>query len=258
MEDNHSDFLVINKPAGLAVHKDGRNLDEFTLSDYLIHNYPELKTVGETQVLSANLIIRPGIVHRLDKDTSGLILVAKNQPAFLGFKEMFKQQLVKKTYYAVVYGIPKLSYGTIDAPIGRSPKDFRRWSAQPGARGHLREAVTNWELIKSFSDKGGESFSLLKVKPLTGRTHQIRVHLKYLNHPIVGDRLYSGKRKPALGFLRQALHAGQIDFSWQKRDFSYLATWPSDFQRLIDGLKLDKVLEKKPQSVIVQPLGLVK
>ena len=213
----YPDCLLVNKPAGLVVHADGRT-DESTLADMLVQQYPELRGVGEPMTIKIAdreiEIERPGIVHRLDRDTSGVMVVARTQEAFLELKELFQGRAVKKEYLAIVHGAPKADSGTVDAPIGRSPKDFRRWSAQPGARGHLREAVTDWEIVEKFSNSKGESFALMRFVPQTGRTHQIRVHAKYMHHPIISDALYAGKRKPALGLTRQALHAVRITFPW--------------------------------------------
>ena len=157
------------------------------------------------------IIYRPGIVHRLDKDTSGVIVVAKNQKTFLYLKEQFKGREVKKIYRAIVYGKVKSDRGTIDRPLGRSPKDFRQWSAHFTARGEKREAVTEYKVLKRFKTKEGE-FSYLEIYPRTGRTHQIRAHLKFINHPVVCDKLYSGKRHCALKLKRPALHALSISF----------------------------------------------
>ena len=125
--------------------------------------------------------IRPGIVHRLDKETSGVIILAKNQDSFNFLKNQFQERLAKKVYCAVVWGNIKNDSGVVDAPIGRNGKDFRQWSATRGARGLLREAVTEYKVISRF-EEDGEKFVFLEVRPKTGRTHQIRVHMKYLNN----------------------------------------------------------------------------
>lgn len=209
-------YLVIDKPSGLLVHPDGSS-DAPTLTDWIRGNYPQIKNVGETQVLRTGKIIeRPGIVHRLDAQTSGVLVIAKNQKSFLHLKSQFKERSVQKEYIALVYGhLPaqagiKEKKGVIDRSIGKSRKDFRLWSAQRGAKGQMREAITEYEVLKEGEMKG-EKVSLLEVRPKTGRTHQIRVHLKAIHHPVVCDKLYAPKHN-CLGFSRLMLHAKAISF----------------------------------------------
>lgn len=230
-------YLVINKPAGLVVHDDGRT-GESSVADWVLENYPEIKGMGEPMEITVDgkflIIDRPGIVHRLDRDTSGCLVIAKNQDAFENLKKQFQDKSIEKIYRAFVYGQPKDNSGTIEAPIGRSPKDFRRWSAQPGARGQKRESVTNWQVIGRLNEKDG-AYSYMEFRPGTGRTHQIRVHAKFIHHPIVSDALYAGKREQALGFNRQALHAYQITFFDMSGDrIAVVAPLPSDFQQVLD------------------------
>jgi 23S rRNA pseudouridine1911/1915/1917 synthase len=200
-------ILALDKPSGLLVHGDGRTKEE-TLVDWINENYPELAEVGEEQVLqNGEKIKRPGIVHRLDKDTSGVIIVAKTKEAHQFLKEQFKNRKVQKIYNAVVWGCFKeeSKEGKIEKLIGRSSSDFRKWSAEHGAKGELREAVTEYKVLNQNKD-----FAYLEVKPKTGRTHQIRVHLKSISHPVVCDKLYSSKvcdKEKCLGFDRLALHA---------------------------------------------------
>jgi 23S rRNA pseudouridine1911/1915/1917 synthase len=201
-------ILALDKPSGLLVHGDGRTKGE-TLVDWINQNYPELKEVGEEQVLQNEEVIkRPGIVHRLDKDTSGVIIVAKTKEAHEFLKEQFKNRKVEKIYNAVVWGnfLSEKMEGVINKSIGKSSGDFRKWSAEYGAKGKLREAVTEYKVLVQNKD-----FAYLEVKPKTGRTHQIRVHLKSISHPVVCDKLYaSGKpcdSENCLGFNRLALHA---------------------------------------------------
>lgn len=203
------EVLVINKPAGLVVHSDGRT-EESSVADWVLENYPELKEVGEPWTNQKGAMIpRPGIVHRLDRDTSGVMVLAKTQEVFESLKEQFQERNIKKTYRAWVYGAMKEDEGEIDRPIGKSKADFRKWSAQPGSRGEQRQAHTAWELLE-VREENGEKYSLLELKPTTGRTHQLRVHLKAIHHPIVCDGLYAPKHKCALGFGRLALHAHTI------------------------------------------------
>ena len=179
--------LAVDKPAGLMTHPDGRSEEE-TVADWFLKKYPE-----------------GGYAHRLDRDTSGVLIFAKNQEALTFLKKAFEQREVKKTYLAFVYGVLKEKKGVIDFDIGRSRKDFRLRSAQPRARGTLRDALTRYEVVGE-----SKSHSLLTVMPETGRTHQIRVHLKAIHHPIVGDPLYAPGRPSDLGFTRLGLHAYQI------------------------------------------------
>lgn len=200
------EVVAINKPSGLMTHPDGRSTEE-TASDWFAKTYPESAAVGETQKLqNGTEIIRPGIVHRLDRETSGVLVFAKTQSAHAMLKEAFQSHLAQKTYLAFIYGVPKERKGIINFPIGRSNKDFRLRSAQPKAKGILREALTRWEMI---SDIGTHSF--IKAMPETGRTHQIRVHLKAIHHPIVCDTLYAPKQKADLGFTRLGLHAWKLE-----------------------------------------------
>lgn len=204
-----SDIIAVNKPAGLAVHKDG-NTEEYTLADWVLETHPEIKGVGEPQPTTHNpqpTIERPGIVHRLDRDTSGVLVLAKHQEAFEHLKKQFQNREVEKRYKAVVYGQVKNESGVVDRPIGRSARDPRKKSAQRGAKGNMREAVTEYNVLAR-----GREYTLLEVRPKTGRTHQIRVHLKAINHPVLCDKLYAPKRECALGMERQALHAASISF----------------------------------------------
>ncbi|MCC7469600.1 MAG: RluA family pseudouridine synthase [Bacteroidetes bacterium] len=232
----NKDFLVINKPAGLVVHSDGKT-KEATLVDWVIENYPEMENVGEPLILANGEVIkRSGIVHRLDRETSGAMILAKTQESFDFFKKAFKDRDIEKTYNAFVFGSVKNDLGTIDAPIARSRSDFRKWSAQRGARGQERMAITEYKVLERF-EESGQKFSFLELMPKTGRTHQIRVHMKYLNHPIVGDSLYGGKVWQGLGFDRVALHSRKISFAnlqGEVREFE--APYPQDFLDVIVGL----------------------
>lgn len=202
-EDPH--ILAVNKPAGLVVHGDGKT-QEPTLTEWILNYYPALSGVGEPFVFKDGRVIdRPGIVHRLDRETSGVLLVAKDQETFLWLKQGFQNREIAKTYHAFVYGTFKEKRDIINRPIGKSRSDFRRWSAQPGARGELREAITEYRVLGSDTE-----YSYVEVHPKTGRTHQIRVHFKAIHHPVVCDRLYAPKHARALGFDRLALHASEL------------------------------------------------
>ncbi len=250
-EDNN--LLVLDKPAGLAVHADARTLEEDSVASFIIENYPKLKNIGEPMEVEIAggkkiKIPRPGIVHRLDKETSGVLLVAKNQKTFLSLKEQFQNHTIKKVYRAFVYGFvsdPKASLatgkrGVINVPIGRSPRDIRMWTAGRGARPPLREAVTEYVVLERFVDtkKGktdvGHQFSYMEIYPKTGRTHQIRVHMRYINHPVVSDPLYNGAKEKALGMKRLALHAYSITFRLPSGELKTVeAPFPTDFKTAI-------------------------
>lgn len=197
------ELLALDKPAGLVVHPDGRT-EEPALVDWLASRDPALAEIGGTHALDMGRSVpRFGVLHRIDRDTSGVILVAKTQEAFGFFQQQFLERTVEKTYDAIAWGVfPELE-GTIDLPIGRSRRDFRQWAVPPEARGTLRPALTHWRVLKA-----GTQQAHLEVRPKTGRTHQIRVHLKAIGHPLVADPRYGGA--PALGLSRLALHARAI------------------------------------------------
>jgi 23S rRNA pseudouridine1911/1915/1917 synthase len=197
-----ADLLVINKPAGMVVHPAAGNWHG-TLVNAVLCRCPDLGGVGGAG--------RPGIVHRLDRDTSGVILVAKNDAAHRDLQAQFKARRVQKSYLALVYGLLTPERGEITAPIGRDARDRKRMAVVQTNQG--RPATTRYETLAIYrSPATGERLSLLACYPLTGRTHQIRVHLAYARHPIVGDALYGGRRKAAVGCPRQFLHAERIRF----------------------------------------------
>lgn len=202
-EDN--DVVVVSKPAGLVVHLDGRT-DEETLVDWVKKKYPQLKDVGGMHTLdSGRYAERYGIVHRLDRETSGIILIAKTDEAFYFLQRQFLDHTIQKTYNAFVHGVPNPPSGIVTLPIGRSRSDFRRWTTGEDARGTLRSAITEYRVLASTQN---EKFSLVECKPKTGRTHQLRVHMRALGFPILADSRYDSPQ--ALGFTRLALHACAI------------------------------------------------
>lgn len=225
-----ADVVVVDKPSGVMTHADGRNEGE-TLADWHAQRVPEARTVGEPiKPPSGGIISRPGIVHRLDRETSGVLILAKTAHAHAHLKAQFKERHAEKTYRAFVFDQLMRDEGVIDRPIGRSARDFRLRSAQRGARGPLRAAVTAFRCIGR-----SERYSYLELIPKTGRTHQLRVHLKAINHPIVHDTRYAPKRvaadPDALGFARLALHAHTLSLelpSGAHRTFA--APLPDDFR----------------------------
>ncbi|MFA6301370.1 MAG: RluA family pseudouridine synthase [Candidatus Paceibacterota bacterium] len=219
-----SNILAIDKPSGISVHGDGRSKKK-TIVDWVLKNFPKMKNVGEPMRVDAKVFPRPGVVHRLDNETSGVLLLAKNQKAYEFLKNQFsapalelknksgladRQDRINKTYVAIVDGWVKNDRGIINKPIGRSPKDFRRHLAGRGVRGEIREAITQYRVLKRF--EAPQKYTYLEIRPKTGRTHQIRVHMKFLNHPVVCDSLYNPNGICPPGIKRLALHAKSIEF----------------------------------------------
>lgn len=234
-----TDVLVVHKPSGMMVHPDGHN-DNETVADWFLKHCPESKGVGEMQTSPQGEILeRSGIVHRLDAETSGVLILAKTEAAYTHLKKQFHDRLAQKEYRAFVYGHMRESWGTIDRPIGRSAKDFRLRSAQRGAKGVLRAAQTNWELIGKGEYKA-EPFSYIKLMPQTGRTHQIRVHLKAIDRPIVCDELYAGTKCTSshnLGLSHLALHAHQLEIILPNGEtHRFIAPIPQEFIDAADRL----------------------
>src|SRR3990167_5469543 len=198
------DIIVLDKPAGLVVHPDGRT-DEPSVSEWFGKKYPKSRDVGE----KLGNIERPGVVHRIDRETSGALLLAKTKIGHKVLKEQFLKREIEKIYHLFIYGSFKDDHGTINLPIGRSVSNFKKRSAERGARGELREAITYFQVLTRAED---ESTSFVEARPKTGRTHQIRVHFKALHHPVVCDKLYASKKPCLLSFNRLALHARAIIF----------------------------------------------
>ena len=243
-EDN--DCLFINKPAGISVHGDGKT-DEKTLADFLLEAYPQMIDVGEPLEIPMaggrfKFVAKPGIVHRLDKETSGVMLVVKTQQAHAFFKQQFHDHEIQKTYHAFVYGWPKEDVFEINESIGRDSGSIRKWTVGKNARGVMREAHTAFRVMSRFGNKKYEGkgstdagvFSFIEAMPKTGRTHQIRVHLRFANCPIVCDSLYASNRDKALGFARLALHAREISVVLVSGESkTVVAPYPADFVQAI-------------------------
>ncbi len=223
-----ADLLVVDKPAGMVVHPAAGNWHG-TLVNAVLYHCPDLEGVGGAR--------RPGIVHRLDKDTSGVILVAKNDNAHRALQAQFKVRQVHKTYLALVFGQMAPAQGEINAAIGRDVRDRKRMAVVPLSQG--RPAVTRYETLDVLkSPATGERLSLLSCRPLTGRTHQIRVHLAHIKHPIVGDETYGGRRRPPAPCPRQFLHAHRLRFRLPAtgEEVEVTAPLPADLQRVLDYL----------------------
>jgi len=223
-EDN--DYAALYKPAGLIVHPDGKN-NEKALTDWIVKKYPKAKNVGEPIALSdGEFLSRPGIVHRIDRETSGVLVIAKNQPAYVRLKKQFKRHEVRKIYHAFVYGELREKEGRITKPITRSASDFRRFTSERGGRGVAREALTYYRTLAPTPEA-----TFVEVLPQTGRTHQIRVHFRAIGHPIVSDSLYAEEKPKLLKFKRLALHARSIEFSKSDGERVVVtAPYPPDFE----------------------------
>jgi len=189
----NEDLLVVDKPAGMVVHPAGDH-HTGTLVHAVLAHAPDIEGVGGE--------LRPGVVHRLDKDTSGLIILAKNDRAHQWLQNQFRNRKAEKTYLALVDGAPPSPQGRVEAAIGRDPRDRKRMAVVPPAKG--RAAVSVYKTLQAYP-----RHTLLEVHPLTGRTHQIRLHLAFLGCPVVGDRIY-GRRTPTLPIRRQFLHAARL------------------------------------------------
>ena len=212
-----SDFLIIDKPAGLIVHSDGRT-KEPSVADWIIERYPQLKDVGEPWLSpQGETVLRPGLVQRLDRTTSGVMIVAKTTEMYTYLKREFKERSIDKQYRAYVYGHMETAEGRIVAEIMRSSPPPKKWYARVCEESDMRAAITEWKVLDRGRDAGG-AYSYLDVRPQTGRTHQIRVHMASIGHPIVSDHLYAPGHKQLLGFTRPALHAYRISFTLLNRE----------------------------------------
>lgn len=215
------DVLVLNKPAGLVVHP-APGHPGGTLVNALLHHCPDLAGIGG--------VLRPGIVHRLDRDTTGLLAVAKNDLAHRGLVEQLKRREVHRTYLALVHGQVAEPAGVVQAAIGRDPRNRQRMAV---VERNGREAVTRYRVLERWAD-----FTLLEVRLETGRTHQIRVHMAYLGHPVVGDPVY-GRRQNPWGLRRQLLHAYRLEFAHPRsgKPMRFTAPLPQHFRAVLAGLR---------------------
>lgn len=219
-------IIVINKPAGLKVHPAKLPSNEKTLVNGLLHQFPQIKNVGDDPK------IRPGIVHRLDRDTSGAMVIAKNQAAFLELKKKFKNREVMKKYWTLVYGKLENKSGIIEKPIARSASYKKQIIAGKKTKTVIRSAVTGYKVIREFGE-----CSLLEVSPKTGRMHQIRIHLFSIGNPVLGDKIYKKKNlKKMIMAKRQMLHAKHIRFSLFGKEYDFTVEIPADFGEVLEFL----------------------
>jgi len=226
-EDEH--LLVVDKPAGLVVHPAAGNRDGTLVNALLHHCGGSLSGIGG--------VARPGIVHRIDKDTSGLLVVAKTDVAHVGLAKQFAAHSVERRYLAIVSGTPKVVGGTVDAPLARSSANRKKIAIVETGRG--KRAVTHWRRLTALSEA-----ALVECRLETGRTHQVRVHMASIGHPLLGDQVYGGSGKTHrkilndLSFNRQALHAAELGFIHPvtKHRLSFASAMPTDMQELFNAL----------------------
>ena len=234
--------LVIHKPAGLIVHSDGRT-EEPSVAEWVLKTHPYMDVVGEPWTSPQGEVVRrPGIVHRLDRTTSGVMILAKTQATYEFLKKQFQERDIEKVYRTMVYGHPNANEGVVEAEIVRIRSVPPRWGvARAGEIRNHRAAITAWKVLSRGTDpETKEKVAYLEVRPKTGRTHQIRVHLKYLNHPVVCDPLYAKGRPCLLGFSRPALHALSLTLSLpsgERRAFE--APLPPDFVEAVRRFSKD-------------------
>ncbi len=232
--------LVVDKPYGMLVHEDWHSGAEGTLVEWFLKRVPEAKGVGEeTTKPDGTPLERSGVVHRLDRETSGVLILAKTKEAHIFLKAQFHDRKVKKEYRAFVYGRIHDKWGTINRPIGRSAKDFKKRSAERGAKGTMRDALTHMERI-GVGEYKGEPFSYLKLMPQTGRTHQLRVHLRAIDRPIVSDPLYGEKQMKTsnnLELQRLALHAHVLELVLPHGQTErFIAPLPLEFEQAAERI----------------------
>jgi 23S rRNA pseudouridine1911/1915/1917 synthase len=225
-EDNN--FLVLDKPSGWIVNSTQTSKDQPVVQDWLKNNlsYP----------ISTSFEYRSGIVHRLDKETSGVLLVAKTPEYFNGLQDLFRERKVKKRYVALVHGRLESREGVIEVQVGRLPWNRRRFGVLAGGR----DSKTSYKLIEVYK-KDNDFYSLVNFFPETGRTHQIRIHARHIGHAIVGDSFYAGRktsRKDRVWCPRVFLHAAEIAFfdPTAKKEFSFASALPSELQNALTGL----------------------
>ena len=233
-------LIVINKPVGMVVHPAAGNPDGTLVNALLYHCQGSLSGIGG--------VVRPGIVHRIDKDTSGLLVVAKNDDTHLALSEQLKDHRISRTYYAVAIGNFREDSGTVDAPIGRHPVDRKRMAVIRNNDIHSRPAVTHWRVL-ARGEAEGQCFTLLRCELETGRTHQIRVHMASIGHPLLGDPVYGGantrfEAKHKAMIQGQCLHAKELTFlhPGKQEQVRFSSPLPQNLEQIIKCLFPDTVV----------------
>ena len=216
----NNDLMIINKPSGLVVHPAPTYLKNTLVNGLLALNIPLSDLNGE---------LRPGIVHRLDKDTSGVLIIAKNNKIHEYLKELMQKQLITRKYQALVHGTVKYDTGTIDAPIGRSNTDRKKFMV---TNQNAKPALTHFKVLTRY-----QNYTLLECELVTGRTHQIRVHLEYIGHPIVGDPVYSNRKNDKQKKYGQFLHATSLEFKLPHETINIETKLPAYFENFLTDLE---------------------
>ncbi len=216
----NENFLVIDKPSGIVIHPFDYST-EYTLVDFLHENYSKMFYIDNSVTLQDKRTIElGGIVHKLDRDTSGILVIAKTQEVFDELKSQFRNHIIKKTYVAVVEGIIEQNKFIIDSPLGRNKKDYKQSTNPVNLRGELREAITEVEVIERRANT-----TLVKLLPKTGRTHQLRAHMSSIGHPIVGDKIYGSK----IDSPHIMLHAESLSFDLDREENTFKSEMPKEF-----------------------------
>lgn len=226
-----TDMVVINKPSGMITHPKNKEDTSYAVTTWAVEHYPSIAHVGEDPS-------RPGIMHRLDRDTSGLLIIAKTNSAFFYFKKLFQEKTIRKSYLALVHGTPPKTHDIIDLPMGRIGIK-RTTRSKDGKLKDKKEAITEYRVVKSYPH-----FSLLEVSPKTGRTHQIRVHLNAIGHPVCGDPVYGSRRRDNPPHLsRLFLHAFRLSFTAPNgQNLSLECDLPLELASVVDTLDKNDVV----------------
>jgi 23S rRNA pseudouridine1911/1915/1917 synthase len=213
----NENFLIIDKPSGLVVHPYDHSTEE-TLLDFLYSHSPSIFTINnEKKLMDGRIISLGGLVHKLDRDTSGVMVIAKNEETFAEIKHQFTSHTTKKTYIALVEGLVADDSFRIDGPLGRNKKDYKQSVNPTNPRGELREAITDVKVLAR-----GENMTLVELSPITGRTHQLRAHMAHIGHPIVGDKAYGS----ILESPRVMLHAKSLSFNLLGENYTFEVASP--------------------------------